>query len=392
MTGRVSIGQRIRQVSWGWYASSMSTGGIALLLNQTPHQFTGLIIIGKIVFILNLVVFSSISIAMGIRFISKPSTLKESFQSPQETHFFPTCVLAIATIIMGISAYGASYCGPWLIVALRVLFWLYVAIATLVAIFHNWYLYHSCMASRQTFALLRLLPSFPAMLSGTMASVLTSNQPVHHAKPMLIGGMTLQGFGFLMSLLVYAEYVFRANKDGLPKSLERPEMFIAVGPWSFTAVALIGMAQVAVEKWPQRYIISVADTSSISPTSVSAADIALVLATLSAVFMWMMAFFFFCIAAISTLAACRVFKGKGKGELGMSMAWWSIVFPNTGFTLATIDIGEALQSEGILWVTSVMTVLQVGVWLSVAVGTIWGVWNRELLWPAEMEEGNGKES
>lgn len=69
----------------------------------------------------------------------------------------------------------------------------------------------------------------------------------------------------------------------------------------------------------------------------------------------------------------------------MSMAWWSMVFPNTGFTLATIDIGEALQSEGILWVTSVMTVLQVAAWLGVAVGTVWGVWNRELLWPVEAE-------
>lgn len=392
MSGRVSIRQRICQVSWGWYASSMSTGGIALLLNQTPHQFNGLTVIGKIVFILNLVVFSSISIAMGIRFASKPSTLKESFQNPSETHFVATSVLAIATIIMGISSYGTSSCGPWLQVALRVLFWLYVAVATLMAIFHNWYLYHSCMASRQTFALLRLLPSFPAMLSGTMASVLTSNQPEHHAKPMLFGGTALQGYGFLMSLLVYAEYVFRANKDGLPKPLERPEMFIAVGPWSFTAVALIGMAQVAVEKWPQRYIISVADSSSSSPSSVSAADIALVLATLSAVFMWMMAFFFFCIAAISTLAACRVFRGKGKGKLGMSLAWWSMVFPNTGFTLATIDIGEALQSEGILWVTSAMTIAQVEVWLSVAVATIWGVYTRELLWPAEVKGEDGKES
>lgn len=60
--------------------------------------------------------------------------------------------------------------------------------------------------------------------------------------------------------------------------------------------------------------------------------------------------------------------------------------PEYGFTLATIDIGEALQSEGILWVTSVMTVLQVAAWLSVAVGMIWGVWNRELLWPVEVED------
>ena len=129
----------------------------------------------------------------------------------------------------------------------------------LMAVCHNWYLYHTRMASRQPFALLRLLPSFPAMLSGTMASVLASKQPAHQANPMLIGGTTLQGFGFIMSVLVYAEFLYRSNKTGLPKPLERPEMFIAVGPWSFTAVALIGMAEVAKDKWPQRYILSATD-------------------------------------------------------------------------------------------------------------------------------------
>lgn len=384
----VSVKRRICQVSWAWFTTSMSTGGIALLLNQTPHQFSGLTVIGKIVFILNLVVFLSLCTAMGIRFIDNPSSLKRSFQDASETHFVATSVLSIATIIMGIESYGSASCGPWLQVVERVLFWLYVALAMLMAILHNWYLYHTHMASRQPFALLRLLPSFPAMLSGTMASVVASKLPARQAKPMLIGGTTLQGFGFIMSVLVYAEFLYRSNKTGLPKPLERPEMFIAVGPWSFTAVALIGMAEVAKDKWPQRYILSVADSSGSAPSTVAAADIALVLATMSAVFLWMMSLFFFCIAAISTLAACRVFGGNG--EMTMSMSWWGMVFPNTGFTLATIDIGEALESEGVLWVASGMTIAQVTTWLMVAGLTIWGVYTRRLLWP-EPEEKEAKE-
>lgn len=377
----VSVKQRICQISWGWFASSMSTGGIALLLKQTPHQFTGLTVIGKIVFILNLVVFVLLSAALCVRFVSRPSSLRESLQDASETHFVATAVLALATIIMGIESYGSSSCGPWLQVVERVLFWIYVALAMVLAILQNWYLYHRRMACQQSFALLRLLPSFPAMLAGTMASVLASNQPADQAKPMLIGGTTLQGFGFLMSLLVYAEFLYRMNKNGLPRALDRPEMFIAVGPWSFTSVALIGMAQVAKEKWPQRYILSVAESSYSTTSSVSAADIALILATMTAVFLWMMAFFFFCIAAISTLAACQTFGGEG-GSRGMtvSLAWWSMVFPNTGFTLATIDIGEALGSEGVLWVTSGMTIAQVTVWLVVACMTVWGVYERRLLW------------
>ncbi|KAG2003877.1 hypothetical protein GB937_009370 [Aspergillus fischeri] len=176
------------------------TGGIAVLLSSTPHQFPGLKTIGKIVYILNLVLFLCISACLIIRFLAKSSALKESFQEPNESHFIGTCLLALATLILGAENYGTDACGPWLQVALRIVFWIYVALSTIQAIWHNWYLYHIRMASRQPFALVRLLPSFPAMLTGTIASVLASHQPRHHALPILIGGTTFQGFGFIMSL------------------------------------------------------------------------------------------------------------------------------------------------------------------------------------------------
>ncbi|PIG88055.1 C4-dicarboxylate transporter/malic acid transport protein [Aspergillus arachidicola] len=356
---------------------SMATGGIAVLLYNTPHQFTGLETIGKIVYIFNLVLFLSISLCLSLRFLTKPSALKESFQHSNETHFVGTCLLAFATIIIGAESY----------VALRIVFWIYVAISIIEAIFHNWYLYHHSMASEQPFALVRLLPSFPAMLSGTIASVLASKQPPKHALPIIIGGTTLQGFGFLISLFIYGEYFYRLNKSGLPKPSERPEMFIAVGPWSFTALALIGMANAAVEKFPARYIISYADSSSSKTVTVTTGDIALVVAALAGIFLWAIAFFCLCIAIASVVALCKLFGGGGAP--GMSLPYWSMVFPNTGLVIATIRIGQVLQSEAVLWVASAMTILQVAIWLIASVATIWAVWTRRMLWPedAVQEEG-----
>jgi tellurite resistance protein TehA-like permease len=208
------------------------------------------------------------------------------------------------------------------------------------------------------------------MLSGTIASVLAANQPAHHVVPILVAGATLQGFRFIMSLFVCAEYFYRMNKDGLPEAKERPELFIAVGPWSFTALAVIGMANGAVQKVPVDWLISSTSSSSgssfsqslesISPTT---AQVALILASLFGIFLWFLAFYSLCIGILSMFSLCRVFGGEGVP--GMSLPWWSMVFPNTGFVIATIRIGSVLQSEAILWVASVMTVLQVAVWLVV---------------------------
>lgn len=115
-------------------------------------------------------------------------------------------------------------------------------------------------------------------------------------------------------------------------------------------------------------------------------DIALVLAALVAIFVWTMAAFCLCIAVLSVLAQCRVFGSTG--ALRMSLPYWSMVFPNTGFVLATIRVGQVLQSSAILWVGSGLTMAQVAIWLCVGVGTIWAVATRRMLWP----EGEEKES
>ncbi|KAL2849263.1 voltage-dependent anion channel [Aspergillus pseudoustus] len=376
MEKKTSIRDRVSQVTWGWFSISMATGGIAVLLYNTPHRFAGLETIGKIVYIFNLVLFKAISLCLAIRFVSRRAALKGSFQHPNETHFIATCPLALATIILGASTYGTPACGPWLITALRVVFWIYVALSTLQAILHNWYLYHLHLASKQPFAIPRLLPSFPAMLSGTIASVLASHQPAHHAVPILVAGITLQGFGFVMSLFIYAEYFYRLNKDGLPAATERPELFIAVGPWSFTALAVIGMAEGAVQKVPVDWLISSSSPESLSSIAPTAAQVSLILASLVAIFLWFLAFYSLCIAILSMFSLCRVFGGQGVPP--MSLPWWSMVFPNTGFVIATIRIGTVLQSEAVLWVASAMTILQVAVWLAVLAATGWLDYNTVL--------------
>lgn len=78
LDGRVTLKDRVCQITWGWYSMSMATGGIAVLLYRTP-QFTGLEIIGKIIYIFNLFVFLAITSCMILRFLAKPSALKESF-------------------------------------------------------------------------------------------------------------------------------------------------------------------------------------------------------------------------------------------------------------------------------------------------------------------------
>ena len=62
------------------------------------------------------------------------------------------------------------------------------------------------------------------------------------------------------------------------------------------------------------------------------------------------------------------------------------MFPNAGFTIATISIGKALESEGIQWIGTAMTIVVILVWFFVAIYHIKSVWKKKILWPGKDED------
>jgi tellurite resistance protein TehA-like permease len=100
----------------------MSTGAIACLLGQQPYNFTGLKTIGKIFFLLDILLFLIFNACIIYRFMYNHGSLTLSLHHPHESFFFGAYFVSIALIIYCIEQYGAPSCGPWLIKTLEVLF------------------------------------------------------------------------------------------------------------------------------------------------------------------------------------------------------------------------------------------------------------------------------
>ncbi|KAF2841290.1 C4-dicarboxylate transporter/malic acid transport protein [Patellaria atrata CBS 101060] len=271
----------------------MSSGGLALLLHRTPHRFSGLTTVGTILYILNLAMFLLIVAGLVQRFIRDPSAFKKSLKRHGEGLFFPCFWLSVATILANIQTYGIPSSGPWLIVTVRVCFWTYAACSILNAFGQYYILFTGEHLTPQHMTPSWILPVFPAMLTGTLASIIASDQPIDRRLPILVCGLAYQGLGWLVSLLMYPIYINRLMSAGLPDINTRPGMFIAVGPPSFTALALMGMSS----SLPQGYGYFAEHTSAIETLQV--------MALFSGIFLWAFAFWMFAIAVISCLADAR---------------------------------------------------------------------------------------
>lgn len=144
---------------------------------------------------------------MITRFILFPSTIKNCWKHPHESMFIPCFFLSIASIILGINAFAVSHTGPWIIVALRVLFWLYVAVTFPASVLLYMSQFFHAKESLNTMNPTWCLGIFQIMLSGTIASQLAANQDSKNGVPIIIAGFMMQGLGFFFSLLIIGIFI-----------------------------------------------------------------------------------------------------------------------------------------------------------------------------------------
>ena len=163
-------------INWAWFSGNMATGSLAILLYQTPYKFRGLITIGKVVFILDLVSFLILVIMMAVRFVRRPKALMRSLRDRTESFYFGTFWVSVALILSNASIYGSSVCGPWLVKVIEVLFWCHLACVIVVAIFHYQALFVSQNLPISTMTPSWILPIYPLLITGPLAATLIQHQ------------------------------------------------------------------------------------------------------------------------------------------------------------------------------------------------------------------------
>ncbi|OIW23560.1 C4-dicarboxylate transporter/malic acid transport protein [Coniochaeta ligniaria NRRL 30616] len=379
---RMPFRERLHHFTFAWYTVSMSTSGIALVLALTPHRFTGLDIIGLVIFLTDLVFFTFTTVAITLRFVFHRHTFRKAMTHPMEALFIPTFFLSIAAILSSIDTYGDMFLHGQALAGLHrftgAAFWAYLAVTFLVSVIQ----YHLLSTVKEERRLTVnsvtptwSLPIFPVMLAGTLAALFSKNQPADQALSMLCAGLAAQGLGILVSIFMYSAYLSRLMTFGLP--FQRPGMFIAVGPPSFTGAALVAMAADVPRIFEEINPSDIYALAGAGDTATLAAGVRL-MALNAAIFLWGLSFWFFACAAAAVLS--------GMPDRKFHLSWFSFVFPNVGFAILSFRMGAALNSDGVIWLGTITTVLLVVVWLFVGYRCIRAVYKREIVWPGHDED------
>ncbi|KAI0016311.1 voltage-dependent anion channel [Xylariomycetidae sp. FL0641] len=364
---KLGLRQRMHHFTWAWFTLPMSTGGLALLIHTQPHQFPGLREIGFVVYIINIILFALLTTAMLSRFLFHHGDFYNSLTHEREGFFFPTYFLTIATLITGTQRYAIPDNDETLQWAISAAFWIYVILTLLVAVGQFSFVFAAHSFGLQTMMPTWILPIFPIMLSGTIASVIAETQPEISAIPIVVAGLTCQGLGIMVAIFMYSHMIGRLMQAGLPNREHRPGLFMNVGPPAFTALAFIGMANGLPDDF-DREMDGRLDANMIRT-----------MALIGGIFLWALAFWWFCIALFAVLRSRPKYFHLG---------WWAMVFPNTGFILATITLGKEFQSEAVLWVTTGMSICLLCMYCFVLYSHIRAVIKQDIMYPGRDEDVN----
>jgi tellurite resistance protein TehA-like permease len=113
--------------------------------------------------------------------------------------------------------------------------------------------------STQTFTIATMtpvwiFPAYPLLIIGPHAGILSAKLEPFRALPIIIGGTTIQGVGFLVSMMMYSAFIYRLMSQKLPKEHMRPAMFVSVGPSAFTVAGIVTMAAQAKRVFPESFM------------------------------------------------------------------------------------------------------------------------------------------
>ena len=217
-----------------------------------------------------------------------------------------------------------------------------------------------------------IFPAYPLLIIGPHAGVLSQTLSQAKALDIIIGGFTIQGIGFLMSMTIYSAFIYRLMTQKLPQEATRPGMFVSVGPSGFTVAGIIGMAEGAQRALPADFM----------GNTEMAATILKVVAAWMSLWIWGLAFWFFFIS-VGAHWSCI---GPHRTTLTFTMTWYSYVFPNTALITSTFAIGKAFNSTTIQIIGCVMTPILIGVWVLVVGMMIRAIILKQILWPQKGED------
>jgi len=124
-----------------WFAITMGTGMVSILLYKLPYNSTWLYWLSVILFILDIALFGIFTTVSALRYMCYPEIWRAMIKHPTESLFLGTFPMGIGIIIEMIINICVPIWGPWVTILAWALWWIETVMSIKICLYLPFIMY-----------------------------------------------------------------------------------------------------------------------------------------------------------------------------------------------------------------------------------------------------------
>lgn len=348
----------IRHFTPNWFAMTMGTGVLALVIAQLPFKFPAQQLIATALWEFGVLLFLLFSALFIARLVRHPDTIKPMLEHPVQSMFLGAIPMGLAILIKGLLVFGLPRWGEAVIPVAYALWWFDAALALLVAIAVPYLMFTRQNHALEKLTAVWLLPIVAPEVAASTAAALAQHVPAAQGQQIVLTAFVLWGMSLALAFGFIALVLLRLAIHKLPDNAFAATSWLPLGPIATGCLGLLALGEAA----PMVF----ADTA-----MAEAAHITQQLSLILGLALWGAGLWWLVIALLFT-------RNYLRREMPFNLGWWGFTFPLGVFTLSTFEL---LRLTGGMFFSTIglaLATLLTLIWCTVTYRTLKGMWNGKL--------------
>ncbi|MDD5375033.1 TDT family transporter [Acidithiobacillus sp.] len=360
-------GEIIRHFTPNWFAATMGTGILALMLEDFPMAHGLLHPVAQALWCVNVfffVLFSALFLGRALVF---PDSFRRLFDHPIQSLFIGCIPMGFATIVNGmiliwpVTANSALWAYGW--------WWVDAVLAILSVLLVPFFMFTSQVHSLERMTAAWLLPIVPPEVAAASGGLVAQHVAPWLGVSVIYVSYVFWAVSVLLSLGILTILFLRLTLHRLPHRDMAVSSWLPLGPIGTGAMAMITLGDADGHVFTGTSLVPMAQFDHMAGLMV-------------ALLLWGFGIWWLCMAAFFTLR----YLGEG---LPYNMGWWGFTFPLGVYDSSTYLLFKDTHYLPFLVLGAVFTVMLAAFWVVVTQRSLVGMWTGSLFRAPCLSEETG---
>ena len=346
----------LRHFTPNWFAATMGTGVLALMLGDFPYGHPALTVVAQALWCVNVLFFALFSLMFLSRAVFFPESFRRLFHHPVQPLFIGCIPMGFATIVNGmITLWPISAAS---MVWTNAMWWIDVALSVISVLVVPFYMFTAQEHRMERMTAAWLLPIVPPEVAAASGGLVAQHLAPMLGTSVIFVSYVLWAISVPLSMGILTILFLRLTLHKLPHVDMAVSAWLPLGPLGTGAMAMITLGAAS------RHIFSLTD---LAPMALLWQDAGVMVALV----LWGFGLWWMIMAIVFTLRYLR----EG---LPFNMGWWGFTFPLGVFDSATYLLAKETQFSPFLYLGTAFTVLLAVFWVIVTKRSLSGMWTARL--------------